>query len=811
MGKALNSKTLWKSIVSISLALFMIIGLTPRMSLTARADGEHQINNTISDIVNLSITKDGTAVTSASSGDVITLSVVGTPTVGGNGWNYSDRNATRTLMIDGLAVSTAGNPGSVSLAQTGSSLTWTFTMPDEDVYVSFPILTANSSVSVDTGTAAFRSCISDGGAYSFTTHKEGGDYNDTYGYLVYTSNGVLNKIGNDDSGAESLSFRLPNSGTVTIDNGTFFHVGFALWSTSNTGSFTPTSTSGNIVINFTSITKNPQTISANNVDTIYGATDAVVNASVTTGDGALSYSVTSGTDVISVDRDTGAITPLKVGTATIEITAAETSTYRRTTKSITVTVDKADASATAPVANDLTYTGNAQELVTAGTPVGGTMQYALGTATAATGTFDTTIPSETDVGTYYVWYKVVGDSNHNDYTPTDPVTVTIAKVGITPTVSITGWTFGEEANTPSVTGNTGKGTVTYTYAAKGSTDFSATVPTNAGEYTVKATIEETTIYNGATVTADFTIARAGITPTVSITGWKYGETANTPTVTGNSGNGAVTYTYAKKDSSDFSTTVPTEAGEYTVKATIAATDNYKEATVTAAFTIAKADVSTAVLTVSDDTPVAGNETVDPAVTGLPVGIPADGITYLYAPEGSNEFSTEVPTTAGNYVVKAIVPATENYNTVIVLKSFTIEPVVYSFINSAGLSWTQGSENTLVFTAKTNASTDNTFSKFVGILIDGKVVDGNNYTAESGSVIVKLKTEYLNTLSVGEHTITFKFSDGDDISTTFTINAAAVVETPATGETMSMWILVGFACIAAAGAVLTFKKWKEERA
>ena len=59
MGKALNSKTLWKSIVSTSLALFMILGLTPRMSLTARADGEHQINNTISDIVNLSITKDG--------------------------------------------------------------------------------------------------------------------------------------------------------------------------------------------------------------------------------------------------------------------------------------------------------------------------------------------------------------------------------------------------------------------------------------------------------------------------------------------------------------------------------------------------------------------------------------------------------------------------------------------------------------------------------------------------------------------------------------------------------------------------------
>lgn len=809
MGKALNSKTLWKSIVSTSLALFMILGLTPRMSLTARADGEHQINNTISDIVNLSITKDGTAVTSASSGDVITLSVVGTPSVGGSGsgWSSADRNPTRTLMIDGLAVT--GNSGSVSLTPSGSSLTWTFTMPDEDVYVSFPLLTADSTLSIDTGTAAFRSYISDGGAYSFTTKQVGGDYNDTVGYLVYTSNGTRYKTCNDDSGVD-YNFRLPSSGTISIDSGTFFHIGFALWSENKTGSFTPESTSGNIIIDFTSITKNAQTISANNVNTTYGATDAVVNASVTTGDGALSYSVTSGTDVISVDRDTGAITPLKVGTATIEITAAETSTYRRTTKTITVTVDKAVASATAPAANDLTYTGNAQELVTAGTPVGGTMQYALGTATAVTGTYDTTIPSETDVGTYYVWYKVVGDSNHNDYTPTDPVTVTISKEDITPTVSITGWTFGETANTPSVTGNTGNGTVTYTYAAKGSTDFSTAVPANAGEYTVKATIEETATYNGTAVTADFTIARAGITPTVSITGWKYGETANTSTVTGNAGNGAVTYTYAVKGSSDFSATVPTEAGEYTVKATIAATDNYKEATATTAFIIAKAEISTAALTVSDDTPVAGSETVDPAVTGLPVGIPTDGITYLYAPEGSNEFSTDVPTTAGNYVVKAIVPATENYNTVIVLKSFTIEPVVYSFINSTGLSWTQGSENTLVFTAKTNASTDNTFSKFVGILIDGKVVDGNNYTAESGSVIIKLKTEYLNTLSVGEHTITLKFSDGDDISTKFTINAAAVA-TPSTGETMSMWILVGFACIAAAGAVLTFKKWKEERA
>ena len=85
---------------------------------------------------------------------------------------------------------------------------------------------------------------------------------------------------------------------------------------------------------------------------------------------------------------------------------------------------------------------------------------------------------------------------------------TIAKADIAPDVSLDGWTYGQAAGTPSVSGNTGSGTVSYSYAAKGSTDFSATVPTNAGDYTVKATIDATNNYNGGEATADFTISRA---------------------------------------------------------------------------------------------------------------------------------------------------------------------------------------------------------------------------------------------------------------------------------------------------------------
>ena len=82
----------------------------------------------------------------------------------------------------------------------------------------------------------------------------------------------------------------------------------------------------------------------------------------------------------------------------------------------------------APTAMDLTYTGKAQTLVTAGTVSSGTMQYALGkdAATAPTSDWSTSLPKATNAGTYYVWYKAVGDSHHIDTEPKS-VKVVIAK------------------------------------------------------------------------------------------------------------------------------------------------------------------------------------------------------------------------------------------------------------------------------------------------------------------------------------------------------------------------------------------------
>ena len=63
----------------------------------------------------------------------------------------------------------------------------------------------------------------------------------------------------------------------------------------------------------------------------------------------------------------------------------------------------------------VTYNGSAQELVTAGTAEGGTIQYALGTdaTTAPTTGFTTSIPTGTNADNYFVRFKAVADNKYD--------------------------------------------------------------------------------------------------------------------------------------------------------------------------------------------------------------------------------------------------------------------------------------------------------------------------------------------------------------------------------------------------------------
>ncbi|MBQ3378423.1 MAG: S-layer homology domain-containing protein [Clostridia bacterium] len=102
----------------------------------------------------------------------------------------------------------------------------------------------------------------------------------------------------------------------------------------------------NIVVTVTVTAKDAQVIDASDATFTYGDTGKSITASVTTGDGALSYALKSGT-AVAVDAATGALTINGAGTAVVTVTAAETTSYAPESKDVNVTINKADITVTA--------------------------------------------------------------------------------------------------------------------------------------------------------------------------------------------------------------------------------------------------------------------------------------------------------------------------------------------------------------------------------------------------------------------------------------------------------------------------------
>lgn len=159
--------------------------------------------------------------------------------------------------------------------------------------------------------------------------------------------------------------------------------------------------------------------------------------------------------------------------------------YEKISKDIVVTVQTANISAsliTPPTAQEnLTYTGQEQALITAGSVTsGGTMQYSL----TENGTYSQDIPTGTDAGAYTVWYRVIGDENHNDTAPVS-VAVSIGKKPLT----ITGVT----AASKPYDGTTNAGITSVTFDG---------VNLNRGtDYTVTASFDDASAGNGKNITA----------------------------------------------------------------------------------------------------------------------------------------------------------------------------------------------------------------------------------------------------------------------------------------------------------------------
>ena len=94
-----------------------------------------------------------------------------------------------------------------------------------------------------------------------------------------------------------------------------------------------------------------------------------------------------------------------------------------------------------------------------------------------------------------------------------------------------------------------------------------------------------------------------------------------------------------------------------------------------------------------------------------------------------------------------------------------------------------------------------------VYVDNELVDPKNYTAESGSTIITLKKEFVDTLSVGEHTLKVLFNDGGEATTKFTVARVTVpTDNPNTGDNIGFYIISGILSIVGlAGAGIFYRR------
>ena len=109
---------------------------------------------------------------------------------------------------------------------------------------------------------------------------------------------------------------------------------------------------------------------------------------------------------------------------------------------------------------------------------------------------------------------------------------------------------------------------------------------------------------------------------------------------------------------------------------------------------------------------------------------------------------------------------DTYNVALQVRVYLGTPTgagnTYNIISGANGIYQKGSTaDKLSFTA------DGNIADFIGVEVDGYLINVSDYNVESGSTIVELKKAYLESLSAGEHTLKIRYHDGE-ASTKFTV-------------------------------------------
>ena len=583
--------------------------------------------------------------------------------------------------------------------------------------------------------------------------------------------------------------------------------------------------------------------------------------SVTGNVGNISFTIKSGTaltyDAINDEYVAGATEGDVVMTVTavkVDLGGDGTPEYKETSKDFTVhVVNKTDVNISGLSNNEtFTYDGNPKKptgtiSVNAGTVNVSDLEV-LYKGTGSTSYSSATAP--TNAGTYTVTYKVP-DTNAN-YTGTFSVAFTIEKAqlekvtivkdtfeytgsDITPTlnnvnsnIEVTGDTTAKNVSNNTITAKiTDKTNYEWKDGSNGDLTINWSITQATPEYTIPTgltgvkgeTLNDVTLPDRFTWNDASTVLTAG-THTYKAT-YTPVDTTNYKTITDidievnvkdmfdvitsvDGGNGTITpskigvvegtkveitftpntgYMIDKVLVNTVETTVTGNKIELTVNEEKEVKVSYKKIP----FTVTVKDVDGATITPNGAVAVSYGETQEFTITANSgyklVKVLVDGTDKLSDMVGDTLKLTNI---------------TSNINLEVV-----VEKIVYEVTEGANQKYTITKNNEAKF--KINAD----FRLFDDgkVYVDNELVDPKNYTAESGSTIITLKKEFVDTLSVGEHTLKVLFNDGGEAITTFNVARVTVpTDNPQTGDNIGFYIISGILSIVGlAGAGIFYRR------
>lgn len=344
---------------------------------------------------------------------------------------------------------------------------------------------------------------------------------------------------------------------------------------------------------------------------------------------------------------------------------------------------------------------------------------------------------------------------------------------------------------------------------------------DAGTYTITPTGDKAQgNYEVIYETGTFTINRKTVSNpaiTLSQDEYTYDGTAHEPKVTVKDGEVTIPedqYTVSYEDNVNAGTAKVTVAGKEIGNYEFSGTKN---------FTIKKAAV-----TVKADDKTKEYSAADPELTAAVTGLVADDkISYTLTREEGESAGTYVITPNGDAVQ-------DNYTVQYIPGILTIkEKPRTGYFCKEGDNYvhTKGSQKEMRVVFDSAKGGAEVIKHLTGVGVDKAAIPQKFMKLSIGSVIIDVSPEYLDTLSIGEHSLTASFDDGNSVTIKFSVveadkkensktetkkTDAGKTETKktdknvATGDDMNMLLIVMLMMSSVAGAACIYKKKKRDK-